>query len=87
MPDARLDALRFVMFVPGPKNPKDVKIPETVTPEPKVIKVPVSVMFELPNVSSSRNFVTRFEIPPVAVKIPVTLTDVQTIAFPVEIKI
>ena len=87
MPDAKLEAFKFVIFVPGPKKPNDVKIPETVTPEPNVIKVPVSVMLELPSVSSSRNLVTLFDIPPFAVRIPVTLTDVQTIALPVEIKI
>ncbi len=43
----------------------------------------MSVILELPNVSSSRNFVTRLEIPPVAVTIPVILKDVQTTELPV----
>ena len=63
IPEAKLEAFKFVIFVPGPKNPKDVKIPETVTPEPSVISVPVSIMFEFDNVLAELNLATVFIVP------------------------
>ena len=86
MPDARLDALRLVRNVPGPKKPVLVVKPNTDTPTPIVTNVPSSVIEELPKVSSSKNLATRFDTPPDAVRIPVTFTDVQATPDPVDIR-